>query len=67
MNSGEQNKTPVSNIVSTVNTVKNTVSYSSRFTDPIPSFPGKAPTASEMKMIEAIKAMIERDIAKGTL
>lgn len=56
------------NNISSVNTIKNnTASDTSRFTDPIPSFPGKPPTASEMKMVEVIKAIIEKDIAKGTL
>jgi hypothetical protein len=32
----------------------------SRFTDPIPSFPGKPPTEEERKVLDAMKVFIDR-------
>jgi hypothetical protein len=32
-----------------------------RFTDQPPSFPGKSPTAAEMKMIEKLKEIIKNE------
>jgi hypothetical protein len=33
----------------------------SRFTDPLPSFPGKAPTAKEMAIITKMKEFFKND------
>ena len=38
-----------------------------RFTDQPPSFPGKSPTAAEMKMIEKLKEMIKNEKNKWNI